>query len=45
MWVVKIDDNIIGRYNTLDEAMDIAYAEEAINDVIVKVEEETEYDN
>lgn len=40
MWVVKIDNKIIGKYKTLDEAMDVAYAEEIINEIVVKVEEE-----
>ncbi len=40
MWLVKINNEVIGRYETLDEALDIAYAEEVINNADVKVEEE-----
>lgn len=40
MWIIKVNDKIIGKYETLDEAMDIAYAEEVINNARVIVEEE-----
>lgn len=42
MWIVKVKDEIIGKYETLDEALDIAYAEEAINKTHPTVKKEEE---